>query len=186
MIRRTYQCAECEKVFTFECNADDGDPVCPNPDCDKVLEWRPVSFAIGGSNEGKAVNYAQKIMEQDYGLTNFKDNTREGDNSIIMRQETKAETELVEREVREQMRAIEADPAKSQQFWGGNAGNPAPLTSMTGQSMIAMAKVGPQAVDPMAMLHSGVKKGTIPSPQQMMRIEGRSDFQNPARKAKAT
>lgn len=184
MIRRTYQCPDCERVFAYECNSDDPDPPCPNPDCDKVLEWRPVSFAIGGSNEGKAVKIAQKIMEQDYGMTNFRDNSREGDNSIIMRQETRAETELVEREVREQMRAIEADPAKSQQFWGGNAGNPTPLTSVTGQSMIQMAKVGPQATDPISLLQQGVKGGKIPTPQQMMRVEARSDFQNPARKAK--
>ena len=79
MIRRTYQCGDCEKIFVFECNADDGDPPCPNPDCDKVLDWRPQSFAIGGSNEGKAVAIAQDIMEMDYGLSDFKDNNKPGE-----------------------------------------------------------------------------------------------------------
>lgn len=183
MIRRTYQCVNCEQVFAVECNADDGDPFCPNPDCDKVLEWRPQGFAIGGSMEGKAVAYTQRVLEDDYGLSNFRDNAREGDTSIIQRQETRVEAEKVERELREQTAAIQNDPQKTAQFWGANSGNPTSLNSMTGQSMIAMAKVGPQSVDPIAMLHSGVKSGKIPTLRQMTKIEARGDAPNPARKA---
>lgn len=129
------------------------------------------------------MDYTQSVLENDYGLSNFRDNTREGDNSIIQRQETKVEAEKVEREVREQMAAVQADPEKVNQFWGNNAGGATTMQSMTGQSMIAMAKVGPQGVDPMAMLHQGVKSGKVPTPKQMMRVEARSDFENPARKA---
>ncbi len=185
-IRRTYFCENCEHEFTIECESNSPDPVCSNPDCDKVMEWRPKGFAIGGSIEGKAVAHTQQILEQDYGLSNFKDNAREGETGIIRRQETKVETELVEREVREMTAAIQADPQKTAQFWGNNAGAPTGITSMTGQSLIAMAKQGPSAVDPMAMLHQGVKKGKIPTPQQMMRIEARADIDNPARKAKGS
>ena len=184
MIRRTYQCPYCEQIFTFACESNDPDPPCPNPKCDQILEWRPQKLTIGGSIEGKAVAHTQKILENDYGLSNFRDNTREGDTSIIPHHETRAETEKVEREVREQMRAIQADPAKSAQFWGQNAGQPTTMQSMTGQSLIQMAKVGPQGHDPMTMLHDGVKRGRIPSLQQMARIEARADMDNPARKAR--
>ena len=102
MIRRTYFCDNCEREFVFECASDAPDPPCPNPDCDKVLDWRPTSFAIGGSTEGKAVAQTYKTLEEDYGLTNFRDNARAGDSGIIRRQETKVETDLVESEFREQ------------------------------------------------------------------------------------
>jgi hypothetical protein len=186
MIRRTYQCGNCDRVFTFECSSDDGDPFCPNPDCDKVLEWRPQSFAIGGSLEGKAVRYTQDIMEKDFGLSNFKDNAQQGESGIIRRQETKVETEIVNQTMSEIKQQTAGSDEARKQFWGANAGNPTALGSITGQSMIAMAKQGPQGADPLAMLHQGVKAGKIPSPQQMMRIEGRHDFENPARKTKGT
>ena len=139
MIRRTYQCRDCEREFTFECNADDPDPPCPNPDCDKVMEWTPKSFAIGGSVEGKAADFTYKALEQDYGLTNFKDNAKQGESGIIRNQEAKVQSEMVEREFREQIAQV--SPEKMQQFWGQNVGPPTPgpqtpslsMNSMTGQ-----------------------------------------------------
>lgn len=181
MIRRTYQCEECEQFFTVECNSDDPDPKCPNPACDQVLEWRPQGFAIGGSVESKAVDYTQKVMEQDYGLSNFKDNVQAGETGIVRRQETKVETEMVEREMREQFAAIAADPQKTAQFWGASGGTPTTMGSATGQSMIQMAKVGPQGPDPMAMLHSRAKRPG--SRTSDMISEGyRASMDNPARK----
>ena len=181
MIRRTYQCPNCDKIFTVQCESNAPDPACPNPDCDKVLEWRPQSFAIGGSVEGKAVALTQNILENDYGLSNFKDNTRAGDNSIIQRQETRAEADKVEREFHEQMAQV--DQSKSNAFWGSSSGQATGLHTMTGQSLIAMAKHGPAAADPIALLNQGVKSGKIPTLRQMTRIEGRADAPNPARKA---
>lgn len=176
MIRRTYACIDCEQQFTVECNSDDPDPVCPNPDCNKVLDWRPQSFAIGGSNVGKAAKITQQIMEEDYGLSNFKDNAREGENAIVPHHETRAETELVNQTMSEMQRQTAGDPAKAQAFWGGNVGPPTTMQSMTGASLIGMAKVGPQGPDPMAMLHSGVKQGKIAKPQQMMRVVAKADM----------
>jgi len=170
-------------VFTIECGSDDPDPPCPNPDCDKVLEWRPQSFAIGGSHAGKAVDLTQSIMEQDYGLTNFKDNARTGDTAIIAHHETKVETEKVEREFREQMAAVK--PEQVNQFWGANAGAPTALTSMTGQSLIAMAKAGPPSIDPIGALQTQLKRSNVSrSPASMVKEGYRSEFVNPARKIK--
>lgn len=184
MIRRTYACIDCEQEFTVECESDAPDPVCPNPSCNKVLDWRPQGFAIGGSNEGKAVAATQQILENDYGLSNFKDNAKEGETGIVRRQETKVETELVEREVREQMRAIENDPAKTAQFWGASVGNPTTMQSMTGRSLIQMAKVGPQAPNPMSLFHNqAVKAGISRDPRSMVNeIVAGVAADNPARK----
>jgi len=183
-IRRTYACLDCEQEFTVECEANDGDPQCPNPACNRVLEWRPQGFAIGGSIEGKAAAETQRVLEQDYGLSNFKDNAKEGESGIIRRHETKVETEMVEREVREQMAAIAADPGKTAQFWGQGAGQPTTVQSMTGQSLIAMAKVGPQAPNPMTMFHNNaVKAGISRDPRSMVNeIVAGVAADNPARK----
>lgn len=184
MIRRTYFCEDCEREFTFECSAFDPDPPCPNPDCNKILDWRPKSFAIGGSIEGKAVAHTQAILEQDYGLSNFKDNAQQGESGIVRRQETKVESEMVEREFREQVAQL--SPEKTAQFWGGSSGAPTTITSMTGQSLIQMAKVGPQGgVDPIKALHDHARKSGISSHPAAMVKEGfRADFANPARKTK--
>ena len=189
-VRRTYRCDNCEKEFVFECSSDDGDPPCPNPDCGKVLEWTPKSFAIGGSIEGKAAAYTYKALEQDYGLTDFRDNARPGDSGIITRPETKVEAEAVEREYRAQIAQVSKE--NIQQFWGESAGAAASapgnagLKSMTGQSLLAMAKVGPQAgFNVMTDLQNKIVKGGISrDPRSMIREGFRTDFHNPARKSR--
>ena len=182
MIRRTYECVDCETRFEVECNSDDPDPACPNPDCNRILDWRPGGFAIGGSDTAKAANLTQKILEEDYGLSNFKDNAKEGETGIVRRQETKVETELVTRELVQMTEQAKSNPELARSFWGGNAGPPTTMQSMTGSSLIQMAKVGPQGHDPMAMLHSGVKGGKVPRPEQMMRKIASAPMDNPARK----
>jgi len=180
MIRRTYQCPNCENVFSIECASDAPDPECPNPDCNKVLEWRPQSFAIGGSNASKAVGITQQIMEQDYGLTNFKDNARAGDIAIVPHHETKVEAEKVEREFREQMAQV--DKQQVAQFWGANAGQATTLGSVTGQSLIAMAKAGPASVDPIGALQGQLKRSNVSrSPASMVKGGYATPFVNPAK-----
>ena len=172
MIYRTYQCDDCDTVFEVSLDTGDApDPDCPT--CSKVLQWTPKSFAITGV-KSKAIDLAQDVLENDYGLSNFKDNNREGDVGIVRHIETRQETEIVERTAREMVTQTN-DPAVKA-FWGQNAGAPTAVNSMTGQSLIAMAKQGPAAVDPMAMLHSGVKKGLIPKPEQMMKVIARADM----------
>src|SRR5215469_8769090 len=179
MIRRTYQCNDCEQYFTIECAPEDPDPKCPNPACDQVLDWRPQKLTIGGSIEGKAVNETYKTLEQDYGLSNFKDNAQAGETGIIRRHETKAESELVEREFREQV--AQMSPEKTAQFWGGAAGAPTAMTSATGHSLIQMAKVGPQGPNPMTMFHNAAVKNKISRDPRSMISEGyRADFTNSA------
>jgi hypothetical protein len=181
MIRRTYQCPDCETEFVYECNSDDPDPPCPNPDCDQVLEWRPKSFAIGGSNESKAAAHTYNVLEQDYGLTDFKDNAQQGESGIVRRQETKAESELVEREFREQVAQL--SPEKTAQFWGNSQGSPTSMTSMTGQSLIQMAKIGPQGPNPMTQFQNAAVKAKVSRDPRSMINEGyRADMNNPARK----
>jgi hypothetical protein len=182
MIRRTYQCRDCEQVFTVECAPDDPDPMCPNPACDQVLDWRPQKLTIGGSIEGKAVAETYKTLEADYGLSNFRDNATAGESGIVRRQETRAESETVEREYREQVAQL--SPEKTAQFWGQSVGQPTSMQSMTGQNLIAMAKIGPQGPNPMTTFqNAAVKAGVSRDPRSMIKEGYRTDFTNPARKS---
>src|SRR6516162_5916553 len=77
MIYRTYQCIDCNYIFEIECESSSTeDPPCP--ECDKVLDWVPGMFSIK-TERSRAVDYTQKVIEEDYGLTDLKDNNREGD-----------------------------------------------------------------------------------------------------------
>ena len=174
MVYRTYGCDDCGNEWEVECASEAGDPDCPT--CAKVLDWRPGSFSVGGSAAAKAVDFTQDIMEKDYGLTNFRDNALPGESAAIMPKYTTSENETLTREVMQYAEQTRETQVKHD-FWGSNHGTPSHINTMTGQSMIAAAKVGPQGVDPMAMLHQGVKAGKVPTPQQMTRIEAAADMQ---------
>lgn len=159
----TYECEDCKAIFevTHE-SADDPVPDCPN--CSRVLEWRPKGFSIGGSPEGKAADITYKMLEEDYGMTNFKDNNREGDIGVVMPRDTTAEKEKIEREIMEMSQQVTqpANPAASNAFWGGPSQGG--LKSVTGQTLLASAKAGPAAgVDAMAALHDLGKQGKLPN-----------------------
>lgn len=181
MIIRTYQCVDCEAYFEVECSSNDPDPPCPA--CEKILEWKPVRFAIGGSQEGKAVALAQEIMEQDYGLTNFKDNNKEGDVGYIdPTRKTAAERDAqLQREAeagREFQKRLtdNATPEQKKQvdtFFSGQS-----LTvgqnRIPAQTMLANAKAGPEAktgLGAMDHLHRLGREGKLPS---NMRIVARA------------
>src|SRR5215470_17509578 len=77
MVIRTYLCEECNTQFEVACESgSDGDPDCPN--CAVVLQWVPSRMNIG-TVKSKAIDYTQKMVEQDYGLSNMNDGNREGD-----------------------------------------------------------------------------------------------------------
>src|SRR5262245_10376379 len=100
MIRRTYACDDCETQFEVDCESgNDGDPDCPN--CSKVLQWVPARVNIG-TVKGKAIDVTQKIIEEDFGLTNLNDNNREGDVAYKAAAPMQtAERENIEQQVRE-------------------------------------------------------------------------------------
>lgn len=154
---RTYECLDCLTVFEVTLDSgNDGDPDCPN--CNRVLEWRPGMFSIA-TNKSKAMNVTQQIMEEDYGLTNWKDGNREGDVAAIIPSETRAQRDARERATAAvDMELAKAKPALNDAqaeaikgFWG--AGTPAAPPAINPASLLAGAKSGPQGHDAMAMLH---------------------------------
>ena len=173
MIIRTYECEDCKETFEVTCESNDGDPDCPF--CAKVLEWRPQKFAITGV-KSKAIDFTQKVLEEDYGLTNWKDNNRPGESAAIMPSENTAQREArlrIETEVRElaeQVKKTPENPAQAQAvnaFWGGPAGQTGSVAApnqLMAQTLIASAKAGPQpGVDAMGALHNMGKAGKLPN-----------------------
>jgi putative FmdB family regulatory protein len=79
-IVRTYGCNDCgnfiEVTLTLE-QADDPPPECPHCAAASMQqEFKP--FAIGGSTVGKAVQLAETIAAEDYGVADMQHDTRRG------------------------------------------------------------------------------------------------------------
>jgi len=169
MIIRTYMCKDCEQEFEVTCESNDGDPDCPN--CARVLDWQPGMFAITG-NKAKAVDITQKILEQDYGLSNFKDNNREGDVGVITPPEAStSEREKVLRTLSEAAQATGAPSLNSEQaamaapFWGG-APAPGATPMISREQLLAgaaqsTALADAEGVNPIALLHKAKPKMRI-------------------------
>lgn len=169
---RTYGC-ECGNEWTvFHHSSDE-----PYPDCPRCSQpepaWRPQSITITG-NKSRAIDLAQKMAEEDYGLTDMRDNTREGETAA---KDAPAET-TVQREARVQQAAdiaklnaqAEAAPVNLPpnlqkpvaEFWGGPKGNKAgPRMNMFNIGKMGSMEARASGHDPMAMLHKGVKSGAI-------------------------
>ena len=169
---RTYGC-ECGHEWTvFHHSSDESYPDCPRCSAPEPA-WRPQAIAIKG-NKARAIDLAQTIAEEDYGLTNMRDNTREGETAAM---DKPAET-TAEREKRMQATAdlmklnaqAEANPVQLppqlqkpvSEFWGGPKGNkPGPRLDMLNIGKMGSLAARQGGVDPMAMLHKGVRKGEI-------------------------
>ena len=88
----------------------------------------------------KAADTMYKIAEEDYGLTNMKDNLREGETAAIIPNLPK---ELQK---------------NADNFWQKNAMQRTALMSSAKQGM-ADARI--EGVDPMALLHNNAKRGKV-------------------------
>jgi hypothetical protein len=167
MIVRTYQCADCQAMYEVECNSNDGDPDCPA--CSTVLQWRPQSFAIGGSIRSKAVDLTQNIMEKDFGLADMKDNVREGE--AYFKPPPPKQAAEIEAETRRDIEitnqtgslppdlAAQVEHSRNTFFGAGGA-----LGGMGAMMSTAAASKGqPGSVDAMGALHQGGKEGKLPT-----------------------
>lgn len=180
-IRKRFRCPQCNRRAEVWIRPDDDDPVCPygcrNDNEAVQTQWEPGSFAIG-SNKGKALDIAQNIIEQDFGVTNFNDQQREGDIAYKAEPETRekrAEKEQVVDAVRTNlagMAGLEAAHAMSRlgmkspdEFWGSGKG----FSVAAGDAMSEMKGKSDPSVNPMRMLHKGVEGGEIGDPVKKFR-----------------
>ena len=171
-IIRTFCCGDCEAVFEQWCeSSDELTPPCPN--CEKEMQWQPAGFSIGGSNESKAAKIAQDVMEKDFGLTNYRDDSRPGDvgyidptrktaaeKDAIMQRESEAGREVVKRMADVVTPSIQK---QADNFFGGQQ-VAIGQNKVSAQQLISAGKSGPGAeVNPMQALHQLGKAGKLPN-----------------------
>jgi hypothetical protein len=180
MIIRSYQCLDCNLMFEVELESgEDGDPDCPN--CARILDWVPGMFAVK-TDRSRAVDYTQKIIEEDFQLPNLNDGNREGDVAYKPPPPMQtAERETIEQAVREfvrestQVPAGMAPPPPAGQpqiqaavhnFWGAQPAGGMP--GIPAAAALAGAKIGPQYPNPMATLQEGLKSGHLRTPVRIL------------------
>lgn len=153
-----YECRDCGHRFRRTHNWGDPDPDCPR--CGFIpapVPQRIAAPAIIGT-KARAVDIAQQIAEQDYGLTNMRDNLREGDTPFIEPPAPKVEGPPT--------RQTLSRPAF---LWGGAA--PASLAPVGGTSRAqllqnataASTMARAEGKDPMELLHRAKPK-LVPMP----------------------
>jgi hypothetical protein len=83
----TMKCRGCGHKWKRKThNPESADPPCPNLDCglgqDPIgmdLTWNKAPAAIGGSNTVKAIDETARIVMEDQGFTNLRDDVRQGE-----------------------------------------------------------------------------------------------------------
>lgn len=198
MRRRLYLC-ELGHKFTHYCEKNDPDPECP--ECKIVAsideaaeheegEARIREMVASGKAPGimtvksKAMDYAQKMAEDDYGLTNMNDGGRAGE-AAFKPEGPMSNAQAIE-QAREMMAPIAAaqtgltptpapmvqagfakDPINA--FWAGGGavqGAPGPVhgaPASVQQSAPAAQETRNSGFDPVEKLHAAGKAGMIPN-----------------------
>lgn len=172
-VTRTYLCDDCGLEFRkFHMSRDEPAPDCPR--CDEATRQIPGGFNIT-THKAKAVDYAYKVAEEDYGLTNMRDNLREGD--TIVKGPSQVQTSEAEQLTRELLAArpqlTEQQAQEAATFFKGSmsgatvAAPPTPDQSaaeayrdqVLQMGMVATAAAGKDSVDPIGLIHEAGRAG---------------------------
>ena len=208
LFTRMYACNDCGAEFKHW-HTSKNEPAPPCPECEataivedleaesrrgrmaEILEAQQPP-ARGGSTKAKAVEMAYQIAEQDYGMTDMRDNLREGDTAFVKPPQIQtAEAEQITRELVQAGATPEAaqqtTAAMKGQFWQHEkqqgprmmtapqmgAGPGAELMNAVNTQPMAVASAGSAAarkdgVDPVKMLHEAGKKGALGQPYNVV------------------
>lgn len=155
----TFVCTDCgnkwKETSTFSRKKDGWN--CPDcPQCGKKKENIGCSIDrspayIGSNAKSKAADIAYKMIESDYGMTNMKDNMREGDIAAILPAENPQQQSVVEQTLQQRGG-----------FYGG--GNPSASIANRGSAMQMAAaakasRIAEGAIDPVVYAQNSMKKG---------------------------
>jgi len=173
MIIRTYRCNDCGDTFDVTCESADGDPDCPF--CAKVLQWQPERFSIG-TNRSRALDLTQNIIENDYQLSDLKDNLREGDVAAKgpppAQGEERAWRERIEQDNRDLAASVNNMVPQAREFFSG-AGGPRQVNVAAAAFSDAKAnrKENQRAMD---LFASGGRKGEHTMNYRLLTEHGRT------------
>ena len=178
MVRSRYQCTECKYEWRVVHESSD-DPV---PDCPQCLEAATYMPPMPGllTSKSAAIDFAQKVAEEDFGLTNMRDNQREGDVAAMgPTPETRQAADDMVRQMKqmaEQTAAQGAQVANAIQTAGAGDGfwKQNPTQNVADASGGAAAVQRAEGTDPVGLLEAGKSRGITTN----MRFEvvGREDM----------
>lgn len=167
-ISRTYLCDDCQGQFNrLHWDRDEPVPECPYCASDAARNI-PGTFNITGAR-AKAIDIAQQIAEEDYGLTNMRDNLREGDIAAMGPSAPQtAEREELVREMQATFGEAAGTPERLEQnikeFWhtGGSKTSLPPEAQMARDQKVAEARMAStvartDGADPIELLHKAEK-----------------------------
>ena len=155
----TYKCDECDAQFTAFREVDGPMPDCPNciPDETPFEAKAPALL----TNRSKAIDYAQKMAEETFGMTNIRDNSRPGDIAAMAPPPIQtAEADAITRQMVEAGVGTQETAPELKQFVQGFFGA-ADQQSMAHQAQTIAQAAAPAAAaetraagrDPLALLH---------------------------------
>lgn len=150
IIRRTYRCSDCGYEMTRTEYASD-EPIPDCPACHIATQKVPGLFSIK-TNRSRAVDVAQQIAEEDFGLTNMRDNQRAGDTAVLPPDPIQgAEREQITRELAQMASAMGSDAPPEvasavNGFWGGQMGSGAGDQSVAKEASKAAEAAGASPV----------------------------------------
>jgi len=133
------------------------------------MEWRPKSFAIGGI-KSKALDITQKVMEEQYGYTDFKDHVDPGETVVkAPRPMQTAEHDAIGQQVAEYAEHTLGTPLTPVQkqmastFWDGGQAAAAqiPVANLLAGARANAAVAAREGRDPMKMLHEMGREGKL-------------------------
>lgn len=208
LIRRKYRCDVCEHIFEARHESPDEPP----PDCPACVQ---LGQAVGqplyippmpgiGTTKGKAIDLAQQMAEEDYGLTDMNDNQRAGDIAFKgpAPMQTAESDQLIHTMAQyaaqtgaaplpegprapDGTRQVLVDPAlQAQNYWQGNAGGSAEGTVGQGAAAKAASDAAKaQGIDPVGILEAGRQSGNMPLRLNVMGAE--NDIPAPLAEAQA-
>lgn len=82
-IMRRYECGDCGCKFE-KLHFDRNEPTPECPGCQALAAKQlPSGFSIGGGTHSKAIDITQSIVEKDFGMTDMRDNIKEGETAAM-------------------------------------------------------------------------------------------------------
>lgn len=153
---RLYKCKACTHSWWERWEAGEGSKHVGCPECAKSQgthgEPRVSMDGVAGKTS-KAANIMQDMLEKDYGMTNLKDNLRQGDVAAMVDNPVAAESNKM-----------------GGMFSGAGiqpAGAAAPKGGMSSDALLAGARAytaqsNREGRNPMNMFHAAAKKGLVP------------------------
>lgn len=171
LIRRRYRCT-CGYEFRWtHASEDEPHPECPacvaRGQTQDPVTWVPPNPGVL-TTKSRAIDFTQKMVEQDMGLTNFKDNLKEGEAAYMPDAPMHtAEREAVTRELI-QAGVPQHIPAELQgqvdNMWQGGMGAQSTEATLGAPSVAKAASEAARAAgaEPLAMLEGARSSGNLP------------------------